>query len=111
MESQFQQHQRPNRSHLEQWRDEISEMRSLNWPFMKIAKWLLENQNFQISAQAIHQFCKRREIPEKRTVLVAKPKPQKTIRRSASKQKKIFEYDGSHPIERWPKPTSSDPEK
>jgi len=58
----FQPYQNPNQSRLEQWWNEIAEMRSQNWPYTAIAKWLLDEQQLKISTEAIRQFCHLRNI-------------------------------------------------
>ena len=62
MKEQFQPHVRPNVSRLEQWRSEITEMRSLSWPHEKIARWLLNNKQLKISSEAVRKFCEVRGI-------------------------------------------------
>ena len=48
---------------LEQWRSEITEMRSLSWPHEKIAtRWLLNNKQLKISSEAVRKFCEVRGI-------------------------------------------------
>lgn len=58
----FQPYRNPSQSRLEQWRSEIIEMRSLNWPYPAIAKWLLDEKQLEISTEAIRQFCRLRNI-------------------------------------------------
>lgn len=103
MEEPFQKHYRPNRSRLEPWRSELIQMRAQDWPYVKIAQWLLEKHGFRISAQAIHQFCQRRGISPKQGPARIPPGPKRTVNRSNDQQKPVFEYDDNAPIERWPK--------
>ena len=106
MDDQFQPHQRPNRSRLEQWRSEITKMRAVNWPYEKIAGWLLEKQNCRISAQAIHQFCKRRGISTTGNVATAVHSSRKQMARPTATPSQVFDFDDTAPIERWPEPVS-----
>lgn len=37
-------------------------MRSLNWPYHRIVKWLYEEQRISISKEGIRKFCRVRSI-------------------------------------------------
>lgn len=60
-------HKNPNRSRLEEWRGDIISMRSLNWPYHRIAKWLDDEHGLAISKEAVRKFCRvrciRKEVP------------------------------------------------
>ncbi|MGB0372008.1 MAG: hypothetical protein ACPGN3_11790 [Opitutales bacterium] len=104
-------YQRTNVSKLETWRDDIVEMRSLNWPHDAIAQWLAEECNFSISGEAVRQFCKVRniskgppatevrlhrastDIQNSRPTQNSEPAPMK------KRRKKKFSYDASKPIQ------------
>ncbi len=115
-------HQRPNRSRLEVWRDEIAEMRSKAWPYSRISTWLRDTHDLAISREAVRQFCCLRGIQkggetrmpelgrssgraEGRKAVVSSPRisPQK------EQKKLMFDFDESRPIDRWEKPKTSAP--
>lgn len=96
----FEPYQNPNQSRLEKWRNEITEMRSLNWPYPAIAKWLLDEQQLKISKEAIRQFCKLRNITKgKKTKTIAKqvqlssPKPVQQTRDGIPPEDNKFTYE------------------
>lgn len=92
----FPQHQRPNVSRMENFRSEIAAMRSSDWPFQKIAEWLRENRQLEVSKEAVRQFCIVRGINK------ATAPPQSVNNRippASPKQPLVkFEYDESKPI-------------
>jgi len=100
MLEEFQPYQAINQSRLEAWRNQITEMRSLNWPYQKIADWLARETEISVSLQAVHQFCKVRGIVKGNA---ATPPPPTTVnfaqvtpRKKKSGGKKLFEYDGGN---------------
>jgi hypothetical protein len=104
----FDPHLYPKRSRLEKWRDEISEMRALNWPCAKIVRWLLEHHHFEITDEGVRQFCIRRGILKGgRIVPVLEPtKPKRgpvvmSLGTPKGRSKTLFDYDDSRPIDRW----------
>lgn len=82
-------------------------MRTSDWPFVRIAGWLLAEHGVQISAQAVHQFCKRRRISRSRTGVTPEVEvaaaPTARCNPAQGKPKPAFEYDDSAPIDRWTK--------
>ena len=98
MGSEFQLYQAVNQSRLEPWRNQVAEMRSLRWPYQKIADWLAREAEVSVSLQAVHQFCKVRGIekgnaatpPPPTSVRMAQGSPRK----KKARVKKLFEYDG-----------------
>jgi hypothetical protein len=99
MSEEFQPYQTVNQSRLEPWRNQIAEMRSLNWPYQKIADWLAQEAEVFVSLQAVHQFCKVRGIVKgsasKPPPPVSTAGPRVTPRKKKSaKPKPLFEYDG-----------------
>ncbi len=99
--SKFQPYQKPNVSRLEQWRDDITEMRALNWPYPEIAKWLLDQHQLKITSEAIRQFCNLRNIikgapPKQKN---NSPKSHNVIHPAKKKAVKKFTYDSSKPID------------
>ncbi|GHC56047.1 hypothetical protein GCM10007100_23670 [Roseibacillus persicicus] len=98
MQENFQPYQAINKSRLEPWRNQIAQMRGLNWPYLKIAQWLAQNTEVSVSFQAVQQFCKVRGIlkgeqskppPPARTTSVP---PRRMRKKSATK---LFEYNES----------------
>ena len=103
----FEEHYPLRSSRLEQWRDEITAMRTAKWPHQQIAKWLQTEQHFTISAEAVRQFCKVRGIlkpmgatqlaPRSQRERGSKNKPRKPP--TSEKNRRLFEYDDSKPIQ------------
>ena len=93
----FEPYQAINQSRLEPWREEIIQMRSLNWPYRKIAEWLAEESEITVSLQAVQQFCKVRGITKgggaKPPPPIRKSEPRRTTTRT-TKRKTLFEYTG-----------------
>ncbi|MGC6458464.1 MAG: hypothetical protein ACON4R_08825 [Akkermansiaceae bacterium] len=93
----FEPYQATNQSRLEPWRGEIVQMRSVNWPYRKIAEWLIEEAGITVSLQAVQQFCKVRGITKgggaKLPPPIRKSEPRRTTTRSA-KRRTLFEYNG-----------------
>lgn len=58
----FEPHRRPNESKLEVFREEIAEMRALEWPLRKIADWLRTEKSCEVSYEAVRNFCDVRGI-------------------------------------------------
>jgi len=95
-------HQSSNASVLEPHRDIVVEMRRNNWPYRKIALWLMAEKNITISHEAVRKFCLVRNIRkgkdpvpvarENRTLPVSQP--QKRLRKNRQ-----FNYDDSKPIQ------------
>jgi len=103
MNLKFEQHGRPLPSRLEQWREEITAMRTANWPYPRIAAWLLDQHQFQITGEAIRQFCKVREITKGgATTFQSAQSPTKKRQthqtNNSEKKPKLFEYDSDKPI-------------
>lgn len=70
-------------------------MRSLNWPFQKVANWLKQHAGIVVTLQAVHQFCKVRGIKKGSSKkppppVSGAPRPSK---KRKSRTKKLFEYD------------------
>jgi len=86
MEQSYEPHIRPNVSRLEKWRTDITAMRSLSWPYQKIASWLWEHHQLRISDEAVRKFCQVRNINKG-----AKLRPMPSKRR--------FQYDDSEAID------------
>ncbi len=71
-------------------------MRSSNWPFKKIADWLRENRQLEVSKEAVRQFCNIRGIESKP---LHPPQHQaRTVLHQPKKAQAKFEYDDSVPI-------------
>jgi len=111
MEETLKPYRHPNRSRLDEWYDQICQMRSLNWPYAKIVEWLLECHDFQVAEETVRRFCKRQgiikgtniaksEIRVRTRVVSPKPKPRTEMR---------FDFDESKPIERWPEVDGGQP--
>ena len=98
----FETHQRPNVSRLEIWRKEITAMRAAKWPYRRIAKWLKDEKQHQISVTAIRNFCLIREITKPGSDPLRKSKSEgKRLPSNPTKtspKKKLFDYDDSGPI-------------
>ncbi|WP_411845711.1 hypothetical protein AAFN60_19035 [Roseibacillus persicicus] len=98
----FEKHQRPNVSRLEIWRKDITEMRAAKWPYRRIAKWLEDEKQHQISVTAIRNFCLIREIAKPGSEPFRKSKSEGTRLPSNPEKdnpkKKLFDYDDSGPI-------------
>ena len=98
--SKFQPYKKPNISSLEQWRDDITEMRSLNWPYPEIVKWLLEEHTLKITSESVRQFCNLRGIvkgsKQKRKRVPSQSPPTHTPKLESNKK---FTYDSSEPID------------
>lgn len=94
--SHFEPYQNPRQSCLEQWRDEITQMRSLSWPYHAIAKWLLDENQVSISTEAIRQFCKVRGIhkgSKSHTSPSTQQKKEKTTTAPAQADEEIFTFE------------------
>ena len=93
----FEPYQAINQSRMEPWRAEITQMRSVNWPYRKIAEWLADEAEIRVSLQAVQQFCKVRGITKSGGAKPPPPgrksDPGRTKPRS-TKRKTLFEYDG-----------------
>ena len=98
MQEKFEPYQAVNQSRLEPWRSQIVEMRSLNWPFQKVANWLKQHAGIVVTLQAVHQFCKVRGIAKGSAAKLPPPTPVKVSRvgprGKKANEKKLFEYDG-----------------
>ncbi|MBB5353868.1 hypothetical protein HNR46_004132 [Haloferula luteola] len=99
----FEPHRSPKVSRLEPWRREVAEMRSVNWPFQKIATWFAE-RNVTISTEGVRQFCKVRGIRKASPSMVEAPVATARSKAAeplppAAKRHKKFHYEGNGPIE------------
>jgi hypothetical protein len=92
----FPPHQRPNVSRLESFRSEIAAMRASNWPFLKIAAWLDEHHQINVSKEAVRQFCKVRGIGQ--VSRMAEQPSSRPIQPIPNKNTQKFEFDDSCPI-------------
>ena len=92
----FPPHQRPNVSKLEAFRTEIVAMRSSNWPFLKIATWLHDNHQIQVTKEAARQFCKVRHLGSASPDPT--PPPARAVIHPPKRAQTKFEYDDSAPI-------------
>lgn len=108
MQKKFEPHLRPNLSKLETWRSEITEMRSLKWPYTRIVAWLSIEQNFKISSEAVRQFCKVRSISKEQQFKTSRSQKKELIRPDSkginsgqNPTKRKFHYDDSNPVPRW----------
>lgn len=93
----FEPYQAINQSRLEPWREEIIQMRSVNWPYRKIAAWLAEEAEITVSLQAVQQFCKARGITKGGGAKPPPPGRKSEPRRAkirTTKRKTLFEYHG-----------------
>ena len=100
----FEPYQTANQSRLEPWREQIVQMRRLNWPYLKISQWLAEHTGITVSLQAVHQFCKVRDIQKGGASKPPPPRKTTPSRRPAKKpkrsSKKRFEYnEADQPID------------
>ena len=92
----FEPYRATNQSRLEPWREQIVQMRGLNWPYLKISQWLARNTEVSVSFQAVHQFCKVRGIQKGTLPKPPPPKAQVSTRVPGKRKrssKKRFEYD------------------
>lgn len=99
MRKSFEAHIHPNCSQLEQWRDEIAEMRAQNWPYRKIVAWLASEENTIVGRETLRQFCLVRDIPKgkfKHRPLATPPSPRK---HRNPQRTSIFEFTDDGPIE------------
>jgi len=94
MKFHFEAHQSPNQSRLEPWENEITEMRSLSWPYQRIAEWFRSEQNISISETGVRKFCVVRGIQKGQTEEPLAPKRSAPKTKTAKPQNKpLFEYD------------------
>ena len=115
MENLFEPYEPPNQSRLEKWKPEIQKMRSLNWPYHKIAKWLEEEQQCKVHKDTIRKFCIVRKIKKGSSVMDRDvhasssstfQSAQKKISpkgRESSKRKFSFTKEDEKPIDIHPK--------
>ncbi len=108
MDTFFEKHKRPHTSILEEWWDEIEAMRTQEWPYRRIADWLRNNKEITISAEAVRQFCKVRDISKGNSERQPKARPSRTPTKPLKQNrypkpktpvKRIFEYDDTEPID------------
>ena len=93
MDQKFEAHESPNRSQLEKWRPEIITMRSLNWPYHRIAKWLGDEHCLSVSKEAVRKFCRVRNIEKGQgmSVLLAPQRPTSRVQKQS--EEKLFNFD------------------
>lgn len=58
----FEKHSRPNASRLEPHQSDIAEMRSQEWPYHRIRKYLDEEHCISVSSEAVRKFCLSRNV-------------------------------------------------
>ncbi|MCB1099439.1 MAG: hypothetical protein KDN22_27965 [Verrucomicrobiae bacterium] len=99
MNTEFPIHRRPNESCLEPHRSEIAAMRRSQWPYRRIAEWLLTEAGLEISHEAIRKFCIVRAIEITRRKDSAPQEEALTGAQSpASGTSPVFSYDSSQPV-------------
>lgn len=92
MDQKFEAHENPNRSQIERWRAEIITMRSLNWPYHRIAKWLEDEHGLSVSKEAVRKFCRVRNIEKGQGLSVLPPLQRPPSRVQKQSEEKLFNF-------------------
>ncbi len=92
MEREFEPHENPNRSQIEKWRAEIISMRSLNWPYHRVAKWLEDEHGLSVSKEAVRKFCRVRNIGKGQGLPVLPPPQRPPSRVEKQPEEKLFKF-------------------